>query len=168
MPISMNASTPSVPDVEDGIYDAVLLSIGTKYVTGGKFGDGFTTDDDEGNKVNRFTWNFGLRDDNGDPLFDEESDEAIEVDMLTGLQFFAKAKNQSKQVRAMKALMTGREFESWVNGDEAPTQAELIGRPCQVEIGTNENGYPRVNNVLPARKARASRRAAATDEADEG
>lgn len=173
MPISMNASTPTVPDVDDGIYDARLLSIVTKYVTGGNYGEGFVTEDDEGNKVNKFEWNFGLYDEDGEPIFDEETDEAIEVDMLTGLQFFATAKNLSKQVRAMKALMSGDEFAAWVDGEAAPTQAELIGRPCQVEVGTNEKGYPRVNNVLPPRKVRARRSRAAAeaeahDEADEG
>jgi hypothetical protein len=170
------ASTPAIPNVELGLADARLLSVDTKMVTGGDFGDGFIyTYEDEaeaaadghkvGDRVNRFQWNYLVLDDEGEPLYDEESGDQIIVDQLTGLQFFAKAKNLSKQTRAMKALLTPAEFEAWAEGEDAPSIKELVGRKVQVDIGLNGKGYPTVSNVLAARKARSgSRRISSADD----
>ena len=105
-----------------------------------------------------------LLDDEGEPLYDDESGDRIVVDMLTGLQFFAKAKNPSKQTRTMKALLTPAEFEAWAEGEDAPSIKELIGRKVQVDIGLNGKGYPTASNVLPPRKARAARRAVTSED----
>jgi len=169
------ASTPAIPNIELGLADARLLSVDTKMVTGGEYGDGFIyTYDDEaeaaadnhkvGDKVNRFQWNFLVLDDEGEPLYDEDSGDQIVVDQLTGLQFFAKAKNPSKQTRIMKALLTPAEFEAWSEGEDAPSIKDLIGRKVQVDIGLNGKGYPTVSNVLAARKARSGRRASSADD----
>lgn len=156
-------STPSVPDVDLGMYDAKLVGVSTTYLTGGQYGEGFVTEDENGNKVNRFRWAFALYDEEGEAIYDEG--DAVEVDVVTGLQFFPKAKNPSKQVRIMKALMTPDEFESWAEGESAPGIKDLLQRPCQVEVGQNDKGYPTASNVLAPRKRRA-RRAAATSEGD--
>lgn len=159
-------STPEIPDVELGLADAVLVDVQATYLTGGTYGEGFVTKDEKGNNVNRFRWMFNLKDDEGNLLYDVDEDgepksgDPIEVDTITGLQFFAKAKNPSKQVRIMKALMTVSEFEAWSEGEQAPTLKELIGRPCQVDIVENAKGYPTVGNVIAPRKRRAAGRAA--------
>lgn len=157
------ASTPEIPDIELGLYDGTLVGVDAIYMEGGQYGEGFVTEDENGNKVNRFRWTFGLKDEDGNVLYDEG--DAIEVDTLTGLQFFAKAKNPSKQVRIMKALLTPAEFAAWAEGESAPGLKELIGRPAQIDVTENGKGYPTVGNVLAPRQRRA-RRAAAVATAD--
>lgn len=157
------ASTPTVPDIELGMYDATLVGVEATYLEGGQYGEGFTTTDENGNKVNRFRWAFGLKGEDGEALYelDEEGEpttgDPIEVDCVTGLQFFAKAKNPSKQTRIMKALLTKDEFEAWAEGESAPGLKTLIGRPCQVQVDENSKGYPTAANVLPPRARRARR-----------
>ena len=161
MGISFAASTPQVPDIDTGMYDAILIRVDTTFMEGGQFGEGFvTTDPDTGQKVNRFRWVYTLLDEEGATLYDDDGD-PLEVDQLTGLQFFAKAKNLSKQTRAMKALLTPAEFEAWADGGEAP---EVVGRKVQVEIGTNPKGYPTISNVLAPRKARRAARAVTSED----
>jgi len=161
------ASTPKVPDIEFAMYDATLVGVETTYLDGGQYGLGFVTKDESGKDVNRFKWLFELKDDDGDPLYelDEEgepvSGDPVVVDTVTGLQFFAKAKNPSKQTRIMQALLTKAEREAWEEGEGAPTLAELIGRPCQVQVTENAKGYPTAGSVLPPRVKRAKGRAAA-------
>lgn len=166
MGVSFAASTPSIPDIELGMYDAVLSRVEAIYLSGGQYGEGFVTTDENGNKVNRFRWTFGLLDDDGAALYDEG--DPIEVDCVTGLQFFAKAKNPSKQVRIMKALMTPAEFEAWSEGEEAPSLEDLLQRKVQVEVGENDKGYPTAANVLAPRQRRARARKAAEAEVTEG
>lgn len=158
------ASTPAIPNVDLGMYDATLLRVETTYLAGGMYGEGYTTTDENGQKVNRFRWVFGLLDDDGNAIYDEG--DAVEVDCISGLQFFAKAKNPSKQVRIMKALMTPSEFEAWSEGESAPTLTELLGRKVQVEVGQNDKGYPTASNVLAPRQRRAARRTAAVASTD--
>jgi hypothetical protein len=145
------ASTPTIPNVELGMADAKLTGVSTTYLDGGQYGEGYTINDpvtghEEGDPVS------------GDP---------ITLDCVTGLQFFAKAKNPSKQTRIMQALLSKAEREAWEEGEGAPTMAELLGRPCQVLIGENAKGYPTVSNVLPPRARRSTGRKAATTEAAE-
>ncbi len=147
-------STPHIPDVDMGLNDAVLTNVETVYVTGGQFGEGFTTTDDAGNTVNRFRWVFTLTDEAGATLYDEG--DPIVVDCLSGLQFFAKAKNLSKQVRIMKALLSAEEFAGWQDGKGVPSLKDLLGRPVQVEVGMNDRGYPTAVSVIAPRKRRAS------------
>lgn len=168
------ASTPQVPDIDLGMYDALLVGVSTTYLEGGQYGEGFTVKDENDNTVNRFRWLWSLVDDEGAAIYelDDEgepvSGDPIEVDCITGLQFFAKAKNPSKQTRIMKALMTPAEFTAWADGEQAPTMADLLQRKVQVEIGENAKGYPTVVNVIApkARRAKRGTRPAATDEAD--
>lgn len=163
------ASTPQVPDIELGMYDGKLVKVETTYLTGGQFGEGFVTQDENGNKVNRFRWVFGLMDEEGNALYELDEDgepvsgDPIEVDTVTGLQFFAKAKNPSKQTRIMQALLTKDEREAWEEGEAAPTLAELLDRKVQVQVGENGKGYPTASNVLPPRARRATGRRKAVE-----
>lgn len=147
-------STPHIPDIELGFNDAKLTGVTPTYIPGGLYGEGFTTKDALGNDVNRFRWVFTLVDADGATLYDEG--DPITVDCITGLQFFAKAKNLSKQVRIMKALLTPEEFAGWQDGRGVPGLADLVGRPVQVEVGMNDRGYPTVASVIAPRKRRAS------------
>lgn len=160
-----DASTPNIPNVDLGMYDAALLRVETTWLDGGQYGEGFVTEDEKGNKVNRFRWVFSLKDEAGAVIYDEG--DPVDLDTITGLQFFAKAKNPSKQVRIMKALLTPAEFAAWSEGEPAPGLEELLGRPCQVEVDENAKGYPTIANVLAPRARRAAgRRAPASSEAD--
>jgi hypothetical protein len=164
MGVSFAASTPQVPDIELGMYDALLQSVEPIYMKGGQYGEGFVTEDENGNKVNRFRWTFALLDDDGNTIYDEG--DPIEVDTITGLQFFAKAQNPSKQVKIMKALMTPAEFESWAEGEAAPGLTDLLQRKVQVEVGENDKGYPTCANVLAPRQRRARKATASPAESD--
>lgn len=157
------ASTPSIPDIEFALYDGVLVDVTAIFMDGGQYGIGFVTKDESGKDVNRFRWTFRLKDEDGEDIYDEG--EPVEVDCVTGLQFFAKAKNASKQVRIMKALMTKAEFDAWSEGESAPTLKELVGRPAQVDVTENGKGYPTIGNVLAPRQRRA-RRATSTADAE--
>lgn len=153
MGISFAASTPSVPSVELGFYDATLVRVDAIYLSGGQYGEGFVTEDENGNKVNRFRWTFALLSDDGAVIYDEG--DPVEVDCVSGLQFFAKAKSPSKQVRIMKALLTPDEFTAWADGEDAPGLNDLVGRKVQVEVGINDKGYPTASNVLAPRQRRS-------------
>src|SRR6186997_792884 len=103
------ASTPEIPNVELGMSDAKLTGVSTTYLEGGQYGEGFTImDPDTGRKVNRFRWDFTLIGDDGEALYELDengepvSGDPITLDCVTGLQFFAKAKNPSKQTRIMQ------------------------------------------------------------------
>lgn len=157
------ASQPKIPKIDLGLNDAILSRVETKWVTGGQYGDGFVTQDESGNDINRFKWVYALTADDGSVLYDEESGFPLEVDQLTGLQFFAKAKNPSKQVRAMKALMTADEFDAWSEGKPAPSLNELLGRPVQVDVGLNDNMYPTASSVLGPRKGQRARAVATAE-----
>lgn len=153
------ATQPRIPDIELGMNDAKLSRVETIFLTGGQFGEGFVLTLDDGSQVNRFRWTFVLTDDDGNALYDEG--DPIEVDCVTGLQFFAKAKSPSKQVRIMRALLTPVELPTWEAGDGAPPLESLIGRPVQVEIGLNDKGYPTVTSVIAPRNKRKAKPAVA-------
>lgn len=148
------ASQPSVPNVELGFNDAKLSRVETIYLAGGQFGEGFTIVNDNGEKVNRFRWVFLLTDDAGATLYDDG--DPIEVDCVSGLQFYAKAKNPSKQVRIMRALLRPEEVPFWENGDGAPPLTELLNRPVQVEVALNDKGYLTVASVIGPRKRKTA------------
>lgn len=156
------ASQPHIPDIDLGLNDAKLVSVGTIYLAGGQYGEGFVTENEKGEKVNRFRWVFALTDANGATLYDEG--DPVEVDCVTGLQFFAKAKSPSKQVRIMRALLTPTELPYWESGEGAPPLTSLLGRPVQVEVGLNDKGYPTAVQVLAPRKAQRTRSETATAE----
>jgi hypothetical protein len=148
------ASQPHIPNIDLGLNDAKLVGVSTIYLAGGQFGEGFVTENEKGEKVNRFRWVFALTDENGATLYDEG--DPVEVDCVTGLQFFAKAKSPSKQVRIMRALLTATEAPMWEAGEGAPPLTSLLGRPVQVEVGLNDKGYPTAVSVLaPTRSQRA-------------
>jgi hypothetical protein len=148
----------SAPNVEDGVYDAWFLSAELKehadWAGPGKFGF------DDGK---RFHFDFLLADPEnaGEPLYDEG--EEVRLDRVTNTNLNVGSKTIPQGVKVLKAILTTAEFAAWGAG-QAPNSDALGGRPVQLVIGHKENGWPQIEDVLPARKgfkARAVTNAAA-------
>lgn len=145
---SATAKAADAPDIEAGVYDARFDGVEKKYVEGGQYGDG-----------DRLVWLFTLLDEDG-AVFYEDGD-PIEVDGLTSMSTNVLSKTEPKAVRYLKALMTAEEFAAFKDGNGIPA-SELVGRKAQVELAIRDSGWPTVVNVLPTRKSRRARPAAAT------
>jgi len=162
-------STPDVPKVDLGMYDAELAAVTTTYLSGGQFGEGLVINDEFGNKANRFRWEFLLLDETGEPVYETDEDgnvipgDPITVDCVTGLQFYPLAKNPSKQSRIMLALLTPDEAAVWKDGGKCVPLTALLGRKVQVQVDENSKGWPTAANVLPPRARRAKARSTAAE-----
>jgi hypothetical protein len=106
----------------------------------GKFG----MDDGE-----RIHWAFTLTDDSGAVLYDEG--DPIEVEAVNGTNLNTKS-DKSRNALWLKNLSPAA-FAAVDAGQ--PFDADtLIGIPCMLLLSIKDNGWPKVENVLPARKAR--------------
>jgi hypothetical protein len=161
----------TAPNVEDGIYDAIFLGADAKRVKGGEF----VKDKENGDP--KLEWNFKLFDDDGAVVRNdnEESDDfgkPVIVSKLTSTSFNIASKTTPGAVKMLKALLTAGEFAAFENGEGTPdsevdtNDGGLLNRKCQVEVYTNDNGWPGVGNVLPARKPKKSK-VVATDDTEE-
>lgn len=144
------SKSADAPDIEAGMYDATFDGVSVKFIEGGQYGDG-----------DRFEWAFTLLDDDGAVLYDEG--DPVEVTALTSMSTNVASKTQPKAVRFLKALMEPKEFAAFEAGDGIEEKA-LLGRKVQVEIAINDNGWPKVVNVLPARQSRRSRGRSASED----
>lgn len=100
-----------------------------------------------------FIWGFTLFED-GEAIYDEG--EPVTVEGVTSRSVNTKSKTTPRAVRYLKALMTADEFEGFLN--EEPVKADdLIGRFVQVSLIKKESGWPKVEDVLPARRSRKAR-----------
>jgi hypothetical protein len=133
------------PDVEPGIYDATLLEISQKFITGGQYGDG-----------DRFEWAFTLLDDDGEVLYERE--EPVVVEGLTSMSLNTTSKTRPKAIRYLRALMNDSEFAFFEDGAGFDA-GNLEGRQVQVDVAIRDSGWPTVVNVLPARKKRSRKSA---------
>lgn len=153
------ASTKSAdaPELEAQIYDGLFVGVSKKTITGGQFGDG-----------ERFEWAFKLLDDDGEIMYEDREEnpnfgDPIVVTGLTSLSTNILSKTTPRAVRYLKALMTPGEYAAF-EAEEGVDADALIDRKVQVEVAIKDNGWPQVANVLPARKARRSRAAAASND----
>lgn len=151
-----STKTAEAPDIEGGVYDGKLVRIEDKVLKGGQFQK--NPDGDP-----KLAWVFQLLDDAGEAIYASygEEEKIVEVDKLTGTGFNTAASNTPAEVLIMKALLTGAEYAEWEAGSAEFGRDELIGRKGQVEVVFNKNGYPVIDKVIAARKARASGRATA-------
>ena len=142
MSVMFKATTKAAeaPDVENGVYDAKFSGITTKFISGGDYGDG-----------ERFVWSFTLLDDNGAVIY--HKGDPLEIEQLTSLSTNTKSRTVPRAVRNLKALLTAEEYALFEMG-EGVDAAALLDRPCQIEIGTSDSGWPKIVNVLPPRRKR--------------
>lgn len=152
-------SAGNAPEVEEAMYNGVLVRVEEKRVTGGKF----TKDTVNGDP--KLEWTFHIKDDEGAymvypatnsegvPYPEEKVGSPIEVAKLTGVGFNVKAKTVPQEIRMLKALLTKAEYAAFENGEGTPDDAEqapegLLGRGAQLEVFTKESGWPGVGNVV--------------------
>lgn len=142
MGIAFAGSTTSAgaPNVEGGVYDGRFDGVAAKIIANSKY------------DPNSYEWSFTLLD-NGAVLYD--AGEPVEVTGLTSQSVNVKSKTTPKAVRWLKAIMTPAEFAQFELGEEPVDADKLVGRSVQLVIAINDNGWPRVDDVLAAKKARS-------------
>lgn len=133
------------PDIEEAMYDGILIRVEAKKVKGGQY----TKDQVNGDP--KLEWVFNPLDDEGNIIYDKG--EPIEVSKLTGVGFNTKSKTVPQEVRVLKALLTKAEFAAFEEGEGTPDDAVdapagLLGRKGQLEVFVKENGWPGVGNVV--------------------
>lgn len=141
MPLTFQATSKSAeaPDVEAGVYDARFDGVEAKTLEKSEF------------DPNVFIWSFTLFDDDGKLLYD--AGEPVVVDKITSQSTNTKARTTPGAVKVLKAIMTSEEFAAFERGE--PISAEdLIGRKVQLQVIIKDNGWPAVEEVLQARRAR--------------
>ncbi|HET7070113.1 MAG TPA: hypothetical protein VFI40_04760 [Nocardioides sp.] len=149
--IQASSSSGNPPELEDGLYDARFDGVRAEELENSQFGD---------NKV--FIWDFTLFED-GKAIREERDDhekfgEPIEVQGMTSRSTNTKSKTTPRAVRYLKGIMSAEEFEAFVA--EKPVDVDaLVGRMVQVQVELKENGWAKVTDVLPAKKARSRRQA---------
>jgi hypothetical protein len=129
-------SSAQAPNVEAGMYDMRFDGVEAKTLEKSQF-------DPE-----VFIWKFTLFDD-GKVVYDEG--EPVEVDKVTSQSTNTKSKTTPGAVKVLKALMTAEEFSAFER--EEPIDADaLLGRMVQGQVIIKDNGWPGVEEVLPARR----------------
>ena len=137
--ITASAKSAEAPDIEAGIYDARFEGVEAKVIEKSQY------------DPNCFVWAFTLLDDDGKPLYADG--EPVEVEKLTSQSTNTKSKTTPGAVKVLKAIMTPAEFSAFER--EEPVDADaLVGRKVQVVVAIKESGWPSVDEVLAARKAR--------------
>ena len=139
-----NTPPASAPNVEGGLvparFDGFSQQSHPDWAGPGKFG----YDDGE-----RLHWAFTLTTDAGEVIYDEG--DAIEVEAINGVNLNTKS-DKSKNAQWLKNLSP--EAFAAVDAGKGFDADKLVGLPCMLLLEIKENGWPKVVNVLPARKAR--------------
>lgn len=149
-----NTPSKSAPEgVEEGLVPAKFLGLSKQnhpdWAGEGKFGY------DNGD---RFHWNFVLTDDDGDELYSDG--DPIEVEATNSANFNTKS-DKSKNAAWLKAVSP--EAFAAVDAGRPVDPKTLEGAPCMLLLSIKDNGWPKVENVLPPAKRRA-KRTTTTDE----
>lgn len=113
------------PDIEPGVYPAVLTHLEKRMGT-----------DDAGNPDPYWSWQFAVKA-NGE-TYD-----------LRGSSSTARGPN-SKAFAWTTALVGAKRMEG--SNIKIDIVNDLIGAACQVEVGLNASGYPKVKNVIAVAK----------------
>lgn len=132
-----------VPNVEDGMTDALFLGVRLVEHPDWAGKDKFGNDDDG----KRLHFGFVLCDEDGAELYDDEGVKPVELELKTR-NFTGE---RSNTYAAMKGIMTAAELAGWQAG-QAPKAEALNRRPVQLVISHNPKGYPQIDSVLPGRK----------------
>jgi hypothetical protein len=130
------AGTP--PDIEKGIFDARFDGVVEKTDVPSQYGNSDV-----------FVWAFTLFAD-GEAIYDEG--EPVTVERMTSQSVNTKSKTTPGAVKVLRALMTDGEYARFEAEQPVPAD-DLIGRMVQVQVIIKENGWPKVEDVFPAKKA---------------
>lgn len=137
------------PDIEEAMYDGILISVVGKRVKGGLY----TKDVENGDL--KLEWTFQPLDEEGNVMYDKG--EPIEVSKLTGTGFNIASKTVPQEVRMLKALLTKAEYAAFEAEEGTPdsetnvSEGGLLGRKAQLEVFVKENGWPGIGNVVAPR-----------------
>lgn len=136
------------PDIEEAMYDGILIGVTSKRVKGGLY----TRDTENGDP--KLEWEFHPLDETGEVMYDKG--EPIVVSKLTGTGFNIASKTVPQEVRMLKALLTKAEYAAFEAGegtpdDEAEAPEGMLGRKAQLEVFVKENGWPGIGNVVAPR-----------------
>jgi hypothetical protein len=149
--ISFQAGASQAPDTDlvDGLYPAKFAGVAVKLAVTSKFG---TSD--------KYIWAFDLYEDNTfeTPIYDPKGEE-VTIDIMTSQSLNVESETVPAGVKILKALLTPLEFEAFKNG-EAPNSDDLIGRPGQLQLEINAEGWPRGKAFIPLAVSRARKPAA--------
>lgn len=134
-----SAAEGNPPKLDEDIYDGRFDGVEPKTLEQSQFGN-----------PDVFIWHFTVLED-GEPVYDDG--EPITVDAITSRSTNTKSKTTPRAVRYLKALMTADEFAAFEKGESVGAD-DLLGRMVQLQITIKENGWPKVEDVLAARRSR--------------
>lgn len=154
----VNTPSAAAPDIEGGLVPAKFISLAKinhpDWATpNGKYGP------DNGDRIH---WRFVLCDDDYDELY--EDGDPIEVEGVNGTNFNTKS-DKSKNAAWLKAVSPAAFAK--VDAGLGVNPSELEGAKCMLLLDIKDNGWPKIENVLPAAKKRASRKAATVEDDEE-
>lgn len=140
------SKSAEAPELKKGMYDARFEGVRADTIENSQFGDGDV-----------FIWAFTLFED-GSPMREDREEhpkfnEAIEVEGVSSRSTNTKSKTTPKAVSYLESIMTDEEFENFKAEKPIDTDA-LIGRMVQVQIEIKDTGWPKVTDVLPAKRSR--------------
>jgi hypothetical protein len=149
--VAGSSKSGNPPDIDKGMYDARFDGVRAETLEASQFGN---------NDV--YIWAFTLFED-GKPIREDREDhekfgEPVEVEGITSRSTNVKSKTTPRAVSYLEAIMTEEEFEAFKAEKPIDTDA-LIGRMVQVQVVIKDSGWPKVDDVLPAKKARSRRSA---------
>ena len=129
MAIQFKASSKSAdaPEIDDGVYPALFKGISEKVLDKSQYGNGEV-----------WIWR-GEVNDGGD---------LIDLEMMTSRSLNITSKTTPKAVKNLKGLLTKPEWAGFLEG-EGFDAADLLDRPCQVEVIHNDNGWPQIAAFMP-------------------
>ena len=137
-----STSSAGAPDVEAGVHDAVFQGVEATTIEKSQF------------DPNVFEWSFGILDSDGEPLYEEG--EPVIVTGVTSRSVNVASKTTPRAVRWLKSILTAGEFAQFSAGEGFDADA-LIGRRVQLVVVIKDSGWPKVDDVLPARKVKAAK-----------
>ena len=142
----VNSPTAGAPKIEAGLvparFDGLSLQEHPDWAGPGKYGH------DDGQRIH---WAFTLTDDAGAAFYDDG--DPVEVEAVNGTNLNTKSDKSTNAVwlkaispEAFAAVDAGKPFDA----------DSLVGTPCMLLLSIKDNGWPKVDAVLPARKQRTT------------
>lgn len=140
------AGAPDIePDIYDATFDGIVAEAHPDWAGVNSFGKPDSGD--------RWRFNFTLLDEDGAVMYDPNSEgDPIEVNVLTNQTMGEK----SNAYKIMRGICTPAEM-ALIDAKQPFNAATLYGRKVQLQIEKNENGWPKITNVLPARRSKGSK-----------
>lgn len=148
-----NTPSASAPEgIEDGLAPAKFLGLAKiNHPDWATEKDSLSGKPDNGDRIH---WRFVLTDDDGEELYNDG--DPIELDVANSTNFNTKS-DKSKNAAWLKAVSP--QAFALVDAGQPVDPASLEGTPVMLLLEMKDNGWPKIVNVLPAKK-RAARRAA--------